>query len=191
VQQIELLRLTIDVLKKLDIPYAIVGSFASSAWGEPRMTRDIDIVIQMTREHIEPFCSAFPDHDFYMSRRAVSEAVDRKFQFNLIHPASGNKVDFMVAGREGIPATQIARRRLIQFEPQTQAYIASPEDVILGKLVYYAEGGSEKHLRDIKGILKVVGQTLDTDYLITQAARLHVSEHWKAMTKESASDDPS
>ncbi|MEX0614059.1 MAG: hypothetical protein WD738_17550 [Pirellulales bacterium] len=69
-RQIELLRFTIEVLERLGIPYAVVGSYASSAWGEPRMTRDIDIVIQLAANQIDPLCEAFPGDDFYVSRTA-------------------------------------------------------------------------------------------------------------------------
>lgn len=180
-RQIELLRFTVDVLDRLEISYAVVGSFASGAWGEPRMTRDIDILIQLPVSQIEALCAAFPPTDFYVSRTAAAEAAARHGQFNVIHPASGNKIDFMVAGTEGWPTDQLARRKKVVFDADTVAYVASPEDVILGKLIYYLDGKSEKHLRDIAGILAISGGNLDRDYIARHATALGVEKIWQAV----------
>src|SRR3972149_1008315 len=75
VRQIELLRFVFAALERLQIPYAVVGSFASGAWGEPRMTRDIDVVIRVKPSQVEQLCAAFPQDDFYVSRSAAEEAV--------------------------------------------------------------------------------------------------------------------
>jgi hypothetical protein len=117
VRQIEPLRLAIDSLDRLGIPYAVVGSYASGASGEPRMTRDIDIVIGLAADKIESRCASFPDSDFDVSHAAAWEAVHRRSQFNIIHSASGNKIDFMVVGPGGWPAVQLARRRKIDLIP--------------------------------------------------------------------------
>ena len=180
-RQIELLRFTVDALERLEICYAIVGSYASSVWGEPRMTRDIDIVIQLAASQIDSLCASFSEDDFYVSRAAAAEAVQRRGQFNVIHPASGNKIDFMIAGMGDWPTAQLARRKNVNFEPDTSGYVAAPEDVILGKLIYYREGGSDKHLRDIKGILKISGDVLDREYLARNAVQLGVADIWRSL----------
>jgi hypothetical protein len=181
VRQVEFLKYALDVLARLDIPYAVIGSYASSAWGEPRMTRDIDIVIELNRSQIESFCSEFPDSSFYVSPSAVQEAIKLQSQFNVIHPASGNKIDFMIATSGAPSDDQLKRRQLIEFAPTVKGYVAAPDDVILGKLIYYREGGSEKHLRDIKGILKVSGSSLDREYLDRRAAELGVADFWQTI----------
>jgi hypothetical protein len=181
VRQIDLLGFTVAGLERLGIDYAIVGSYASSAWGEPRMTRDIDIVIRLHPDQIDSLCSMFPGEDFYVSRTAATEAVRRGGQFNVIHPASGNKIDFMIAGSGDWPASQLIRHRKIDFTSNISGYVAAPEDVILGKLIYYREGGSEKHVRDIRGILKITGQALDREYLANTSERLGVAEIWKSL----------
>src|SRR5689334_17957034 len=99
VEQIELLRFALDVLDRLQLPYALVGSFASSIWGEPRMTLDIDFVVLVSDLHVSPLLEAFPEDDFYLSRAAVEEAIADAGQFNVIHPKSGHKIDFMVLSR--------------------------------------------------------------------------------------------
>jgi hypothetical protein len=116
VKQIEFLRFVINVLEKLDISYAVVGSYASSAWGEPRMTRDIDVIIELSGSEVAGLCDAFPAAEFYVSKVAARDAVEHRSQFNVIHPSSGNKVDFMVAGKSDWSIAQLRRRKQIQFD---------------------------------------------------------------------------
>ena len=183
-RQIELLDYAIKALGRLEIPYAVVGSYASSAWGEPRMTRDIDIVIHLSSEQIESLYREFSDPSFYVSQAAIKEAVERRSQFNVIHPASGNKIDFMIAASNDPTGNELARRQLVEFDSTVSGYVAAPEDVILGKLNYYREGGSEKHLRDIKGILKVTGHTLNRDYLERRASERGLTEFWQTILND-------
>jgi hypothetical protein len=179
VRQIELLRFVFNALESLKISYAVVGSFASSAWGEPRMTRDIDIVVALSTDQVEPLCAAFPEDEFCVSRAATLDAVRRGGQFNVIHPQSGNKIVFMIAGNSPWAVAQLSRCKWLQFEPGTEGYVATPEDVILGKLVYYHEGSSEKHLRDITGILDTSRDFVDRSYIAKQAAEFGVADIWR------------
>jgi hypothetical protein len=181
VRQIDLLRYTVGRLEALEISYAVVGSYASGAWGEPRMTRDIDIVIHLPASKVASICAAFPESEFYVSLTAAHEAVQHVGQFNVIHPASGNKIDFMIADPTGWSTVQLQRCRRIQFDSQTSGYVAAPEDVILGKLIYLREGGSEKHVRDITGIVKIQRESLDFAYLSRMVAEMHVSDIWTSL----------
>ena len=178
-RQIELLQFALDALDRSQIPYAIVGSYASGVWGEPRMTLDIDIAVLLEPRHADEILEAFPPDNFYVSRTAVQSAIRVAGQFNVIHPASGNKIDFMVLERSRITPPEIARRQLLQILPDCEAYFASPEDVIIGKLKYYLVGGSEKHLRDIAGILKRSGQAVDEQYVTKWAGGHGASEAWR------------
>lgn len=182
-RQIELLRFVLDILERLQIDYAVVGSYASGAWGEPRMTRDIDIVVRLTPQQVDPICAAFPEADFYVSRAAAMDAAKRHSQFNVIHPQSGNKIDFMIAKPGNWADSQLQRRRRIAFEPTTQGYVAAPEDVILGKLIYFKEGGAEKHLRDIAGILMTSQVAVDRAYIEKFAVDLGVGDSWQQVLK--------
>jgi hypothetical protein len=177
--QIELLRFAFTALERLQVLYAVVGSFATGVWGDPRMTRDIDIVVQLHPEHVRPILAAFPDAEFYVSRTAVEDAIRRSGQFNVIHPTSGNKIDFMVVGQTQWAVSQIARRRRVQFLPDCEGYVAAPDDVIIGKLVYYRDGGSDKHLRDVNGILKRSGEAVDREYVRRTAHGLGVDSIWQ------------
>ena len=187
VEQSDLLRYTVDRLEEMGIVYAIVGSFASGAYGEPRFTMDIDIVVDLRDNHIDAFCASFPDPEFYASKPAIRDAVHRRTQFNIIHPTSGNKIDFMMSGTDPWSRNQLARRQSVQILPDRAGYVASPEDVILGKMLYYHEGGSEKHLRDIAGILRVQGA--DRQYIARFADQLGVVEVWQAVLERIDSQD--
>jgi hypothetical protein len=181
VNQAELLRRAIDVLESEQIAYMLVGSFASMAYGEPRLTQDIDIVVDLAAEQLDAFCAAFPAEEYYVSRAAARQAVLRGGQFNVIHPTSGNKVDFMLVRRDDWGRAQLARRRRLTILPELNAYTASPEDVILGKLWYYREGGSEKHLRDIAAMLQVSGELIDKAYVADWARQLGLVDIWEAV----------
>mgnify|MGYP001305516743 CR=1 FL=1 len=180
-EQSELLKLAVEKLRRLDIPYAIVGSFASSVWGESRLTQDIDIVIDGALAQVASLCDAFPEPDFYVSREAAQEAVRLRRPFNVVHPSSGNKIDFMIVGTTEWAAAQIDRSKSVAIFPNESAQVAAPEDVILGKLIYHREGGSDKHLRDIAGILSVNADLVDRDYIARTASQLGVEDSWHAV----------
>src|SRR5436305_38852 len=165
----------------------LVGSYASGVYGEPRLTLDIDLVINPTVDQVVELCECFPPDDFYCSREAAIAALQQtNSQFNVIHPASGNKIDFIIARRDAWGREQFDRRQKRLLLPQMQGYAARPEDVIISKLLYYQEGGSEKHLRDIAGILKVSGDEVDRAYVEKWAAQLDVMEIWEAILKRLA-----
>ena len=179
--QSDLLKLAIKNLQQLRVSYAIVGSFASSIWGESRLTQDIDIVVELKPEQAVLLCDSFPSPEFYVSQTAAQEAVARSGQFNVINPSSGNKIDFMVAGRTDWAVAQLQRSKQLSLFPDQVAQVAAPEDVIIGKLVYYREGGSEKHLRDIAGMLKFSGDMIDRAYVERFAKQLDVADIWEAV----------
>ena len=181
-EQIELLRLAIGVLENLNVPYAIVGSYGSSVFGEPRFTRDIDIVVALTESVVAAFCEAFPEPDFYLSEAAVRDAVRGRSQFNLLHPTSGNKVDFILPRNDPWGRTQLSRATRIRLQPDLEAFVAAPEDVIVGKLWYFSEGGGDRHLRDIAGILRVSGERVDRDAVERWAKELGYLEGWRQVT---------
>jgi hypothetical protein len=179
VEQSDVLRFAVNALERLGIRYAVVGSFASGVWGESRFTQDVDILIEIAAGQVKSLCDAFPDKDFYVSETAAREASARHSQFNVIHPASGNKIDFMIAGPSAWTKAQLERRKVVELFPGQSAAIAAPEDVIIGKLVYYREGQSDKHLRDITGILTFSSDIVDRSYIAIIAKQVGVTEIWQ------------
>lgn len=107
-EQIELIRHVVRTLDALAVPYALVGSWGSGLYGEPRFTRDVDILLDLNLALVPLLCAAFPSDDFYLSEPAVREAVRRRSQFNLIHPASGNKIDFILPRPESWNTGQLS-----------------------------------------------------------------------------------
>jgi len=178
VEPTELLQFVSAVFDRLAIPYAVVGSVASSFYGEARLTNDIDVVADLRNESVSLFLRSFPHDEFYLSEIAIREAIRTRSQFNIIHPDSGLKVDVIIPAASGID--QLSSRRLVRpRDAGFDTYFASPEDVIVKKLEFYREGGSEKHLRDIAGILKISGDAVDRSYITTWAQTLGVLDVWQ------------
>jgi hypothetical protein len=190
-EQIDILRHATDVLERMQVPYVIVGSIASIAYGESRFTQDIDVIAAFEMRHVGPLLAAFPPSEFYVSETAMREAIRTSFQFNVIHPGSGNKIDFILPREDEWARVQMARARPVRLLPDRDVMTAAPEDVILGKLWYYSQGGGDRHLRDIAGILRVTGEGVDRAEVERWAARLGYLEIWEQIVaKVDAPDSP-
>ncbi len=174
----DLLRIVAVACEKLTLNYFVTGSIATIAYGEPRFTNDIDIVIDLPATSVRRFCTAFAECEFYLSEPAVMAAVQQQSQFNLIHPSSGLKVDFMVAAATDFNQSRLRRVRELPVLEGRLVRFASPEDAILMKLKYFQLGHSDKHLRDIRGVLKIQGNKIDFTYLDDWAKRLEVEPEW-------------
>ena len=154
----------IDVLERLGIPYMVVGGFAAIFYGEPRLTIDVDIVVDMRSEHIRPFVAAFPIPDYYVSEEGIRDSLQRRYPFNVIQPATGAKVDLVPLPRD--PFTRLAfqhRQRLAYDAAGHSATFITPEDIIVAKLIAHRETGSDKHLRDARGVLVMQWNELDLE----------------------------
>jgi hypothetical protein len=180
-QPIDLLRHVVQCLEKAGIPYFITGAVAGIAYGEPRLTNDIDIVADIQKDHVAELRKCFPEGEYYFDPDSALKAIRRKSQFNIIHPSSGLKIDMMIPTKRPFDKSRFARVRRMKTDPANEANFASPEDVILKKMEYYREGRSEKHLRDILGILKVSADLIDFDYLVRWARDLGLDEIWAAV----------
>lgn len=188
-EQSELLAFLIQVFERLGLDYLITGSVATSYYGEPRFTNDIDVVVELTTKDISKFCRSFPREDFYLSADAVRTAVRERRQFNVLHPATGLKVDVFVMKETAFDQSRHSRRQHLKIDEGLTAWFASPEDVILKKLVYYKEGGSEKHIRDILGVLKIQGNSIDLDYLAHWAVQLGLLDLWQDVLAQAQSNN--
>lgn len=177
----ELLRMVVNIFERLGISYIITGSVAAMAFGEPRLTNDIDIVAAVEEKHVKDLMTAFSSDEFYLSEEAVREAIYHRGQFNIIHPASGIKVDIIIKQDTPFDNSRFGRMQRIYPAESYQANFAAPEDVIIKKMEYYKAGGSEKHLRDITGILKISGEIVDWNYITSWAKCLNLTEVWDAI----------
>ena len=185
VTQAELLKYLVDVLQALGVEYMIGGSQAAMYYGEPRLTRDVDIVVSLRPENLPAFLGRFPADQFYVDAETAREAVQTSGQFNIIHPSSGLKIDVDLNPDTPYDRTRLARRQKLPLLPDVDAYFARPEDVILYKLLYYRQGGSELHVRDILGILGVSGPELDEVYITEWADRLGLRAIWQQIRDRS------
>ena len=174
----DLLRYLADAFDRLGLRYAVTGSTATIAYGEPRFTNDIDVLVDLTTARVSDFLSEFPQSEFYLSRVAVESAVAEQRQFNIIHPTSGLKVDVIVATQSEFDRQRLERSRPLPVLMDRSVKFAAPEDVILKKLAYFREGGSEKHLRDIAGVLRIQGDRVDRIRIVQWADRLGLSDVW-------------
>ncbi len=174
---IDALRDTTNRLQSAGIEYYLVGSLAAMQYGRPRFTNDIDIVAQIQASQINAFEKLFDIEEYYCPpKEVITDEVIRGGMFNLIHQSSGVKIDIVPLKRTEFAASEFSRRRKVEVLPGLDVYIASAEDIILKKLDYYREGGSDKHLTDIRGILAET--EVDRAYLQTWVAKLGLSNEW-------------
>lgn len=178
-EQDELLRRVVETLEQLELDYLVSGSMATILYGEPRFTNDIDIVVQLRLEQVEELLRSFPQDDFYSDVESARAAVANKRQFNVIHPASALKVDFIIPAMDEFDQSRFSRAKRVHPAADYEANFAAPEDVIIKKMQFFAEGGSEKHLRDIAGVLRISSDDIDRDYIAGWAALLGVQEIWE------------
>lgn len=177
----DLLRFVASALERLGLRYFVTGSTATIFFGEPRFTNDIDIVVDLPADAIDALCSQFPEHEFYVSPEGARRAVQRHSMFNIIHPGSGLKVDVIVPAPTAFNRTRFDRSRRVKVGEDWEASFSSPEDVILMKMAFYREGGSDKHLRDIAGVLTTSGDEVDRDYIAQWADQLALTDVWQAI----------
>ena len=151
------------ILDKLKIPYIITGGMAVSVWGRPRFTADIDIVVELLEKNINLLAKELlgVDKDVYVSEEAMREALEIKGEFNFIHPQSQLKVDFWVA-KDDFNKQEIKRAITKEIEGKKVRF-ASPEDLILSKLLWYQLSESTRQLEDIESVFRI--SKVDMDYI--------------------------
>lgn len=179
----ELLQAAARFFESNGIPYRCVGSMASIAYGENRFTNDVDMVADLQLSHVNDLAAHFPPPDYYMARHAVEDAIRTRSQFNIIHIPAGLKINVMLPKGTEYGVIEQQRATRLSDPDGLSAVFASPEDVILNKLIFFQMGGSEKHLRDIGGILKVKAVFLDRAYITEWAEKLGVGEEWSKVQK--------
>ena len=168
-------------LEATGLSYFITGSVASSAYGEPRYTQDLDLVLALPESAVRSLSSTFDESLFYVPPEAVllEEAGRvRGGHFNLIHHESGVRADVYLAGDDALHAWAFDLRRRIELEEDLSAWLAPPEYVIVRKLEYMAEGGGERHLRDIRSMVDVLADGLDRRALERWIHQKGLDEQW-------------
>lgn len=163
-----------DVSRRLElagIAFMLTGSVAMNYYAQPRMTRDIDLVVALSGVDTETVVRLF-EPDYYVDRQAVARAIARRSVFNLIHHSSVIKVDCIALKSDGYRREEFARRRQITIG-DFATWIVTREDLILSKLYWAKDSRSETHLRDVRNLLT---DDCDLDYLHSRAKDLSVAE---------------
>lgn len=179
-------------LDQQNIPYVLVGSFASSIHGMYRSTADIDILADIHTDQIRPLFDGL-QNSFYVDEQAIREAVAQGRSFNAIHFDSVFKVDIFVSKSDEFAVSQLNRRQLRKISPEKDevVYVATAEDTILAKLRWYRAGNetSNTQWNDVLGILGTSRNSLDAEYLRTWAEELDLSDllqrAWNDVQEES------
>jgi len=174
---LEVLKDLSNRFENIGIDYFLVGSLGAMYYSRPRFTNDIDLVVQIRPNQIRDFETQFLPEDYYCPPfEILRDEVMRMGSFNLIHQATGIKVDIVLRKDTDFSRSEFSRRRQVLLLPGFQAYIATAEDIILKKLEFYREGGSEKHLQDIREILAET--KVDQTYLQTWISLLRIEPEW-------------
>jgi hypothetical protein len=174
-----------EPLEGADIPYMIVGAFATMTFGVIRTTEDLDLVLGLSPADVTRLAKAFPDEEYYRPRNEtllIEIARSERGHFNLIHHASLNRADCYLSGRDPLQLWALRNRRRVEWQGR-KCWVAPPEVVILKKLEFYREGESQKHVYDIKNILKVVD--VDLGFIEEFVAKSGLEKQWQQFRPDS------
>jgi hypothetical protein len=170
----------VHALDRLEVPFYVGGSLASSAHGVARTSLDVDLVAALEPDHVARFVTTLRD-TYYMDTGRIEASVRDRRSFNLIHLDTMFKIDIFVAGDRPFDreALRRAHREVLGQEPEALGIpVATAEDVVLAKLEWFRRGGevSERQWGDVIGILRVSAKTIDPTYLKRWAAALGVTD---------------
>ncbi len=168
-----------SALERAGIRYAIGGSWASTAFGEPRFTNDVDILGEFTEENVEEFLDSLPN-TFYVDTVEALRAILHGRSFNAIYMPIAFKFDFFPAAAFALGMAELDRAIYLSDTglAKAPAPFVTPEDILLAKLFWFRSGGevSEVQWRDIQGIARHCANTLDRDYMQQAAVKLGVGD---------------
>lgn len=157
--------------ERLGIKYMLTGSMAMLHYAVGRMTRDIDIVIEVSKADAEAIIEEF-EPDYYVPHGRVRDAIDRKFMFNLLHQETVVKIDCVVRKETEFQKTAFSNRKKIEFG-DFEIWTIGKEDLILSKLNWAKDTRSEMQMRDVANMLRT---EYDENYVRTWAKKLNIEE---------------
>lgn len=175
-EELVVLKEVVEKLNKAGVPYMISGSVAMNFHAQPRMTRDIDIVIVLSKDNIQNFVNIFKE-EFYLDEETIQEEVKRSGMFNLIHNKYIIKIDFIIQKNDEFSRAAFERRLEIDIDG-IKIFISSAEGLILAKLNWAKDSMSEMQLRDVANI-KNLAKDLDHSYINNWVEKLGLQEIYK------------
>lgn len=173
-EQREFLLRVVEAMQQAGIAYAITGSWASTTYGLPRTTHDLDVVVTISADQAIALSRSF-EPPVYADAVSMAEAALVGTSFNIVDPISGLKVDFWPLQDQTYAQQQFDRRRQVALFGRA-VWMLAPEDVILAKLLWYRQSESETQMRDCMTVWRVQKDALDQDYLRRWAAQLNLTE---------------
>ena len=172
----ELLAVVVERLDRAGVPYMVTGSLASSYYGEPRSTRDVDIVIDPEPAALDRLVADLASAAFYVDLDAARAALANRSQFNAIGPAA-DKVDFLIRRDRPFSLEEFGRRQRADLLG-TAAFVATAEDLVIAKLEWASASGSDRQLDDVAGIL-AIAPSLDIAYIVRWVRALDLEDVWE------------
>jgi len=180
-----------QIFNDLRIQYVVGGSMASSVYGIPRATQDVDLMANVKLEHVELLTAAL-EPEFYVASELIVDAIRQQTSFNVVHLQTMFKADVFVAADNEWSREEMSRARTEVVLPEEALAIrfSSPEDTILHKLLWYEIGGheSDKQWNDVLGILRIQSNSLDFTYLERWAASLNIDDLLRRSRKEAVTE---
>lgn len=190
----EFILLVLEALEAADIPYMIGGAVAAWAWGEPRATRDLDLVIQMSKGAVVKLSEELKKRNMLLPGDVIQDRLKNHrgdVPLNAIHGSSGFKAYlYLLMEGDSLRVEAFRRRVLVDLGPGLgELYLHTPEDLILYKLIFYSVSQQSKHIRDIASIVQTMGEKLDTHYIQTWVAEKELHALWKSVQLQIQSKD--
>ncbi|MDT8301174.1 MAG: hypothetical protein RQ760_06780 [Sedimentisphaerales bacterium] len=179
-EELEVLQIVTQRLREADINYMISGSIAANYYTIPRMTRDIDVVIELKQGDIDKFVGLFED-DFYINRETVENEVSRQGMFNLIYNRYVIKIDFIIKKSSSYQQCAFSRRKQVLIEYSTMWFV-SAEDLVISKLAWSKDSHSEMQLKDVRNLLETV-DNIDLQYIENWIRELDLEKIYKEATQ--------
>jgi hypothetical protein len=173
-------------LERAGFDYVITGSVAAIVYGEPRLTHDLDVVIDLREASIPKLVADFSDEAFYcpsIDVIAIEARREQRGHINILHIPTGFKADLYFRGRDPLHIWALQNSRTLPFMGE-QIRVAPPEYVIVRKLEFFREGGSEKHLRDVRLMLKLSGNHIDLPRLAELISERGLNNCWSKVAQE-------
>lgn len=178
----------LELLEAVGIPYMLTGSIAVAYHGDPRATRDLDVVIVPSPDELDRMLDRLEGEGFYVSRETAHEALRRRGQFNAIDPESGWKVDLIVRRDRPFSGSEFDRRERVELLGRPLP-IVTAEDLIVAKREWAAKGGTDLHLRDALAVLRHRGRALDRGYIERWVEELELERGWDSLLAEATGDE--